>query len=157
MKHQTLDQIRTVATVHSAAHAPAMSRRERLERWATLLEQHGAPLRSLYETEFTPVARRRAMRRDGSPLTVAFDDPVLRGQGLRGDTYGEAMDFFALTHSEMHRILCYCHCGDTISSELVSERIRFAAAEPAKLSSLVTGLWIVPVVALGGTLIAAFL
>ena len=157
MKHQTLEQIRAVATVHDGLRPTGMSRRERLERWATLLEQHGRTLRSLYETEFAPIGRRRAMRADESPLTVAFNDPMLRAEGLRGDTYGDAMDFFDLSDSEMHRITCYCHCGDTISARVVSGRVRMVARQSRKLSALVAGLWLIPAVAGGGTLLAAFL
>jgi hypothetical protein len=107
-----------------------MSKRERLQRWAEVLEQNGGTLRSLYETEFVPYRRRRTMREDNSPLTVAFEDPVLRGQGLKGDTYGDAIDFFELSNADAHRILCYCHAGHTISARMVGERVR-RLAEPS--------------------------
>ena len=55
------------------------------------------------------------MRGEQSPLTVAFEDPMLRVEGLRNDSYGEAKRFFELTDSQLHRIVCYCHfarrCG----------------------------------------------
>src|SRR3546814_13396884 len=79
-----------------------MSRRERLERWAELLEQHPGSVGVLHETEYQPRFVRDALRADESPLTVAFRDPVLRFQGLTGDTYGDAVRFFDLSDSEAH-------------------------------------------------------
>lgn len=127
MQYRTLKQTKEVATVLPAAHREPMSKRERLERWAQLLEQQGGELRSLFETEYTPLRRRRLMRADDSPLTLAFRDPVLRGQGLKGDTYGDAMDFFELPHDQLHNILCYCHHGDMVSARTIATPIRDAA------------------------------
>ncbi len=42
-------------------------------------------LRSLFETEYMGPERRYALREDNSPLTVAFQDPVLRAEGLESD------------------------------------------------------------------------
>jgi hypothetical protein len=127
MQYRTLEQTKEVATVLPAAHREPMSKRERLERWAELLEQHGGDLRSLFETEHTDLRRRRLMREDGSPLALAFHDPVLRGQGLKGDTYGDAMDFFGLSHGQLHNILCYCRHGGTVSARIIAVPIRDAA------------------------------
>jgi hypothetical protein len=49
------------------------------------------------------------MRGDGSPISVAFEDPVLRAAGLENDNYGEAKRFFELTDGQLHEIICYCH------------------------------------------------
>jgi hypothetical protein len=155
MRYRTLEQAKEVATIRPTA-APRMSKRERLERWAELLEQQGGALRSLYETEFAPWHRRRMMREDNSPLSVAYADPVLRGQGLAGDTYGDAADFFGLTHGEAHHILCYCHCGHSISAELVATRVRHAAAH-AQTRTAALSLWLVPAGAVVAATIAALL
>jgi hypothetical protein len=127
MQYRTLEQTKEVATILPAAHREPMSKRERLERWAELLEQHGGDLRSLFETEYTDLRRRRLMREDGSPLALAFRDPVLRGQGLKGDTYGDAMDFFGLSHGQLHNILCYCRHGGLVSARTTAASIRDAA------------------------------
>ena len=80
MEHKTLEQIRQVADVRT--HKP-LSRRERLERWAEALERlNGARVRSLVRTEYVPREERDLMRIDNSPLSVAFEDPVLRAEGL---------------------------------------------------------------------------
>jgi hypothetical protein len=155
MRYRTLEQAKQVATIRPTA-APRMSKRERLDRWAELLEQHGGALRSLYETEFAPWHRRRTMREDNSPLSIAYADPVLRGQGLAGDTYGDAVDFFGLSHGEAHHILCYCHCGHSISAELVATRVRHAAVH-AQTRTAALSLWLVPTGAVVAATIAALL
>ena len=135
MKYQSLEQIALEADVHSGA---GMSRRERLERWAELLERQ--PNRHLSAIEGTEFGSRReceAKRADNSPLTVAFEDPVLRAEGLRGDRVGDAVEFFDLSHDEVHRLVCYCHHGLTVSPGTVAACVRMMARqdEPATLSS----------------------
>lgn len=102
-----------------------LSRRERLERWAMALERLGkARLRTLRETEHQTWHDRQKLRADGSPLTVAFEEPVLRSAGLKDDTFGEATRFFNLSDWELHNVLCYCHFGDTVSAREVATRVR---------------------------------
>jgi hypothetical protein len=130
MQHRTLDEIGQVAQVQSDLQLrPKMSRRERLERWAEMLDrQQGRRLRSLYETEYViNRLEHDAMRADNSPLTVAFEDPVLRSAGLQGDTLGDAMKFFELSRWEAHRIVCYCYHGLTISGREAARAVRSAA------------------------------
>jgi len=93
-------------------------------RWAEALEQHGGEVRSLFETEFAPLIKRRMMRQAGSALSVAFKDPVLRASGLEGDTYKAVKNFFQLSDGEMHWIVCHCNGGVTVSAATVSARIR---------------------------------
>jgi len=129
MLHKSLDEIGQVAEVQSdLALRPRMSRRERLERWAEVLErQQGRRLRSLYETEYVVNRLEHdAMRTDNSPLTVAFEDPVLRAEGLAGDTLGDAMKFFELSRWEAHRIVCYCYHGLTLSAKEAARAVRGA-------------------------------
>jgi hypothetical protein len=102
-----------------------LTRSQRLERWAVALERLGdAPLRTLRETEHEHYYERLRMREDNSPLTVAFDEPVLRSAGLKDDTFGEAARFFSLSDWELHNILCYCHFGATVSAREVATRVR---------------------------------
>lgn len=127
MEHKTLEEIRQVADVRQ--HKP-LSRRERLERWAEALERlNGARVRSLVRTEYVPREERDLMRVDNSPLTVAFEDPILRSEGLKSDRLGDSTSFFGLSESEMHYIVCYCHYGETMSSEEVARRIRATARQ----------------------------
>lgn len=93
---KTIEQLQIVAEIDKAYPRQAMSRSERLEHWAELLERN--PDRRLRRcTEYQPVRARGAMRGGGSPISVAFEDPVLRAAGLENDNYGEAKRFFELT------------------------------------------------------------
>ena len=63
MKHQTLEQLQVVAEVDQGYSRQAMSRGERLERWAQLLERNpDRRLSTLYQTEYQPGRARGAMR-----------------------------------------------------------------------------------------------
>lgn len=102
-----------------------MSRRERLLRWVELLQElPGRRLRTLVETEFKPARERDAMRCDGTAISVAFDDPLLRAAGLGGDTYGDAKRFFELSDYQLHEIVCFCHLGCGISAGVAANLLR---------------------------------
>jgi hypothetical protein len=102
-----------------------LTRSQRLERWAMALERLGdARLRTLRETEHEHYYDRLQMREDDSPLTVAYEEPVLRSAGLKNDTFGEAARFFSLSDWELHNVLCYCHFGETVSAREVANRVR---------------------------------
>jgi hypothetical protein len=127
MKYKNLEQIAREADVHAAG---AMSRRERLERWAELLaQQPDRRLSTIEGTEFGFRQARRAKRADDSPLTVAFQDPVLRAEGLRGDRVGDALDFFELSEGDVHHLVCFCHYGQTVSAGAVAARLRVMARQ----------------------------
>ncbi len=127
MKHFALGQLDAIADLDRNYHEPLMSRSQRLERWAELLEQiPGRRLSTLPQTENQPVRTRVTMRADGSPLSVAFADPVLRAAGLEDDTYGEAKRFFELTDHQLHRTICYCHFGATVSASTAAHYVRKA-------------------------------
>ena len=102
-----------------------LTRRQRLERWAQALERLGtAPLRTLRETEHRSRHELQSMRENNSPLTIAFEEPVLRSAGLRDDTFGEAARFFDLSDWDLHHIICYCHYGATARARDVAARVR---------------------------------
>ena len=130
MKLKTLEELKRVAEVRPPLTRDRMSKRQRLERWAEVLEL--APqryLRSLFETEYMSRRRRYALREDNSPLTVAFEDSVLRAEGLQSDRYGDALKFFELSNGELHHIVCYCHHGPTMAPKVVARRVRAAAGQ----------------------------
>jgi hypothetical protein len=127
MKYHALEQLQTVAEVDQDYPRRAMSRNERLERWAALLERNpDRRLSTLHQTEYQPARGRAAMRSDGSPISVAFEDPVLRAAGLENDSYGEAKRFFELTDHQLHVVICYCHFGETLSAATAAHHIRRA-------------------------------
>ncbi|MBM3518424.1 MAG: hypothetical protein FJX56_11280 [Alphaproteobacteria bacterium] len=125
MEYRSLQDIRRIAQVRSASASPRLSRRARLERWAELLERH--PERrwqSLFQTEFLPESERRAAGVDGSPLSVAYADPLLQEEGLASDRMGDAIAFFRLSEWDAHRIVCYCHYGRTMPAGVVASQVR---------------------------------
>ena len=125
MEHKPFVDVRFVADVHSAAPRPAMTLNRRLARWAEVLERKPErELKSLGEIEGRPKAQRRAIRSDGSALTVAFEDPVLRAEGLASDRLGDASDFFGLSDGSAHDILCSCLHGRTLQAGEAAERVR---------------------------------
>jgi hypothetical protein len=125
MKHHALEQLEIVAKVNHDYPRLPMSRRERLERWADLLEHYPHPaLSTLRETEYQPAVERAALRCDHSPISVAFADPVLRAAGMENDSYGEARRFFDLTDGQLHRLVCYCHYGAAVSATTAAHHVR---------------------------------
>ena len=128
MKHQRLDELQNVAEVRQQP-PQAMTRSERLQRWAEVLERNpGRRLSTLNQTEYHPPAARELLRNDGSPLSVAFEDSVLRSAGMKDDSYGEARRFFELSDGELHDVVCYCHFGGSVNAATVAGRIRGVVA-----------------------------
>lgn len=124
-------ELKTLAELERTAEATPLprTRTERLARWAEALAKQGrARLNSLLRTEYVAPEALAQVRADNSPLSVAADDPVLRVAGLKDDTFGEAMRFFELSEHELHRIVCYCHYGETMSAEEAAHRVRAMAS-----------------------------
>ncbi|MGH7005706.1 MAG: hypothetical protein ACREIP_17315 [Alphaproteobacteria bacterium] len=125
MEYKTLDEI---ARAGEATPDIALTRAERLERWATALERRGsAKLRTLWRTEHAAPDVHPALRAENSPLTVAFEDPVLRIAGLSNDSYSEAKRFFELSDRHIHWVVCHCHFGQTMSAREAAHRVRSLA------------------------------
>ncbi|SDP83988.1 hypothetical protein SAMN05428967_3732 [Phyllobacterium sp. YR620] len=125
MKHLALEQLQVLEKTDPDYPRQILSRNERIERWAELLERNPARrLTTLYQTEFQSAGTRDAMRADGSALTVAFEDSYLRGSGLSDDSYGEAKRFFELNDHQLHRMVCYCHFGANVSAGTTARYVR---------------------------------
>jgi hypothetical protein len=128
MRYQSIANIGAEAAL-TLVETPIMSRRERLERWAELLDRdHLRKLKALSRVEFVPWQDRALIRRDDTPVSVAFADPVFRAAGLEGDTFGHAREFFQLSEEEAHHLLCDCHYFGGMDAETVARRVRVAAA-----------------------------
>jgi len=108
-------------------------RRRRLDRLAHLLENHSGPIRLFNQVEAASKQRRRVMRRECSPFTVAYEDPLFRTEGLESDTFGEGMRFFCLTASEAHELVCDCHYFGPVSGATIGERARFMGSHPSMM------------------------
>lgn len=131
MKHTTFDELKPIADVVALPTGSRDDiRRDRLERFASLLEAHRDPICLFNQLEYISRSALRLLRSDSSPLAIAFADPVLRSQGLRSDSYGDAVEFFDLTSREAHHLLCDCHYSSRhVSSEMIASRVRSLASQ----------------------------
>lgn len=123
MEHKNLREIGDKAQVVPFTQV-RMSRTEKLQRWADVLDRHPGRVTALERVEYIPYPDRAKLRGDNSPLAIAYADPVLREEGLTGDTLGEAMNFFELSDREVHRMLCDCHYHGGMSADVVARRLR---------------------------------
>ena len=124
MEHKPLSELSHVADL-KPSRVHVLSKRERLDRWAELLEREpDRLLRTLDEIEWKPKAVRRVMRADNSALSVAFSDPVLRTAGLVSDRFGDAVNFFQISEHDAHIVLCSCHGGESMRAEEAARRVR---------------------------------
>ncbi|HSO48411.1 MAG TPA: hypothetical protein VLQ68_10825 [Rhizobiaceae bacterium] len=132
MEHKTKDLLRKSAEVYQENAVVPMTREQRIERWAQLLEREpDRRLATIGGTEYSPSAERGALRAYSTPISVAFDDPVFRAEGMRDDTYGEARRFFSLSDQDLHRVLCDCHHGASVKSSVAAGIVRQIIKRPA--------------------------
>ena len=125
MEYKTIEHLTKVAQVHpEEVQKPRLLRRERLYRLAEVLDQFRGPVSLLSRVEYLPESERMLLRNDQSPLTVAFNDPVLRAEGLQGDRFEDAIGFFQLTRWEAHELFCDCHYTGAISPAMIARRAR---------------------------------
>jgi hypothetical protein len=133
MQYRSLDQIGAEADVLAVPNLPvttSLSRRERLKRWAEILEHEPRRrLHALHDIEYKSQQELLAYRVDDSPLSVAYADPVLRAAGLRSETVGDAGEFFGLSHDQLHYLLCFCHHGEMMTASATAAQVR-ALARP---------------------------
>ncbi len=130
MKHKPLSEIQSTDFARVEPVRPGILRRRRLERFADILENCAGPVRLFAQIEAVPDRRRRQMRRDSSPFSIAFADPVFRAEGLQSDTIGDASGFFGLSANETHELVCDCHYFGPVNGSVVAERARHMAAHP---------------------------
>ena len=125
MEHKPVFDLQAIADIRPVDTLPPMSREQRLKRWIALLEAYrNRELRSLQQIEHLPKQERLAYRAENSPLTVAYEDPVLRAQGLNSDRVGDCVQFFEITDRQMHHAFCYCHVGRTLDANQAAQRLR---------------------------------
>lgn len=140
MRHQRIEDLGADAAL-SEIKSLDLTRRERLERWAELLEREPSRrLKALWRVEFVREQERASMRADESPMAVAFADPILRAAGLDGDTLGDAEKFFELSSAQAHDLLCDCHYVGRMDGETVARRVR-AAINPSRPQSFFRDLF----------------
>jgi hypothetical protein len=150
MEHRTSAELRGLAQV---IYPQKLSKKERLERWALSLEKRkGARLCTMREVEDKPGKERSALRQENSPLTVAFEDPVLRSAGLTSDKFGDVARFFGLSHWQLHEVVCNCHFGETVAAEAVAARVRYLSGCSSTFAAFAYAYAIAAAV-LGGTIL----
>jgi hypothetical protein len=126
MEHRTSAEFKGHATV---IRPQELSKKELLARWALALEKRqDSHLCTLRETEHKPPKEQATLREENSPLTVAFEDPVLRSAGLASDQFGEVARFFEISPWQLHDVVCSCHFGETVAAEVVAARVRHLSA-----------------------------
>ena len=141
MKYAPLKELEALATVGPAGR-PSMSRRERLLRWAGVLEAElDRRLKPLTRVELYSPAQRDLMRRDDSPLSLAYADPILRSEGLAGDRLGDGRGFFGLSDGDIHALVCDCRYGGNMRAADVGRRVR-ALADPNPLRRMWARIWL---------------
>ena len=146
MEHKKLDQLRSVADVQATEAVRVMTRSERIQHWIDLLEREPSRrLHAIPEIEYMLPSDRPLARADDSPLTVAYEDPLFRAQGLASDKLGDAMDFFELTENEAHHAFCSCLGGHMMDSSAFARRLRDATLGRSRI---VSGAWILGAFAL---------
>ena len=114
MEHKSAHELRTIAQISThPPHPPTqLGRRERLLRWADLLDQEpDRRINLVRELEFAAQSAQADMRADESALSIAYADPLFRSLGLKSDRVGDGCDFFSLNDSQTHRLLCSCMHG----------------------------------------------
>jgi hypothetical protein len=127
MEQKSAQELRAFAEI-SSDPPPPLGRKERLERWADLLDRDPQRRISLVrELEFASRSAQADMRADESALSIAYDDPLFRSLGLKSDRVGDGKEFFGLTESQAHRLLCSCMHGMSMRAGDAAHMVRTIA------------------------------
>lgn len=125
-----------LASAVAVAEPKAMTRKEKLYRWANLIrESTNRRLYIFHRLEYWGPRELLAATyivSNDSPFGIAMMDPVFSDLGLKGQahlgdpsletgTIRQAMDFFELTQSQLHEFSC--DCGGQIDNEMMAARI----------------------------------
>lgn len=129
MKHQAIEQLQGVAEVKQDLPRRTLSRKERLQRWAELLN---GILTDAFDAARDRVSasespRGHARRRFADLRRLRGSGP--RTAGMENDSYGEARRFFELNDEQLHKVICYCHFGATVSASTAARHIRAMLVE----------------------------
>ncbi len=116
---------------------PAMTRREKLLRWAELVREFQYPMELFHGLEFRhpsqlgePYYFVNPPHASRTPFGLAFCDPMLTAAGLKSTTESiamgtasvkDAMNFFELSQAQLHDFSC--DCGGHISNADMANRI----------------------------------
>ena len=122
MEFKSLDDLRSIAEIKPAI--AKLTRDQKINLWLEALNREPTRVvQPLPEIEWVAPQQRANLRADGSPLTIAFEDPALRAAGLMSDRLGEGLAFFEMTEAEAHDTLCSCRYGRTMTAMAAANRI----------------------------------
>lgn len=123
-----------VEALNAASPVTIMTKAEKLERWAVLLEKSRYPVYMAHNLEHMTQAARDGARWCYSPMSVAEADPVFREAGLKGETVKDVKEFFEITDEDVHAFSC--DCGGSRTGEQMASRIRGIANGPSTLAKV---------------------
>ncbi|MDB5649383.1 MAG: hypothetical protein JWL62_903, partial [Hyphomicrobiales bacterium] len=122
MEFKSLADLKDIA--HITPIVTRLTRAQKIAIWVEALERDPARvLNPLPEIEWVAPSERTGLRVDGSPLSIALEQPALRAAGLSSDRLGEALAFFELSEPQAHDALCSCRYGRTMHAGAAAKRI----------------------------------
>jgi glyoxylate carboligase len=127
--------------------AVALTRKEKLLRWADLVLQQGKPLHLFHDLErWHPTCLKAPLGHIApNAFGIAANDPVFKAAGIDGSSPADAMKFFELSQAELHEFSC--DCGGGISNHDMAARItrlaetKAAMHRPSMLENLGRLFW----------------
>lgn len=128
-----------VEALNTASPVVTMTRVEKLERWATLLERYKFGIVMAHNLEFLSQNMRDAASWGASPMGVAAADSVFQDAGLKGETIKDVKDFFEISDEDVHAFSC--NCGGVQTGAQMAGRIRAIARGHSNLSGLKRALF----------------
>lgn len=110
----------------------AMTRREKLQRWADIVRSHTGVLSLFHLLEHRAASDLAQIGGPSSAFHLAGADPVLQDQGIKADITGrifgtsttsaaEVMRFFEVSQAQLHEFSC--DCGGNVSATQMADRI----------------------------------
>jgi hypothetical protein len=118
--------------VKEKAGAVALTRKEKLLRWADLIQAETRPICVFHLLENwnwvqmgLPMASHSYPGGYATAFGIAAADPVFRAAGLAGDSVANSMKFFELSQLDIHEFSC--NCGGQITGTQMADRVRHLA------------------------------
>jgi hypothetical protein len=118
--------------VKEKAGAVALTRKEKLLRWADLIQAETRPFFIFHMVENwnwvqmgLPMASHAYPAGCVTAFALAGADPVFRAAGLAGDSMTQSMKFFDLSQLDIHEFSC--NCGGTLTGTQMADRVRHLA------------------------------
>jgi hypothetical protein len=120
MKHIDISEV-----IDAVPIRPVMSRRDKLLRWAELVDRCRNDLHLYHGIEYIRPDQLAGIRPCDNPIsafTVAMSDPTFQSMGLTpSSSITDAMRFFELSQGQLHEFTC--DCGGYIDNHEQARRI----------------------------------